>query len=538
MLASLESWLAGSVLVRLFAIIALGYLLGDLRLPGNFRFGVAAVVFVGLAFGAWSPGMVLPDEIQQLGLVLFVYCIGLQAAAGFFQSLKREGLPLNASMVAALLAAFGAAWLLGRTLGLPATLTAGLFCGSLTNTVALGAATDAARLAGVEQAARNAIILGYGLAYPIAIIVVMLLIQARSSLRRDREEERPSGQGVRPMTIEVTAAADAGRPWIAGELMDRLQVIFTRHRLPDGRMALVERDTPIASGQLVIAVGTPDRLAAAAAFLGRESLVRLQDELGGYELHRYFVSNKDIVGRPIREIGVEAVGGVISRVGRGDIDLPVTPLTVLQLGDRVRVVSTRSREKEVRAFFGNSLTVLAETGYLSFAVGIILGLVAGQIPIPLPGLAHPLHLGAAGGALVAALVLGRAGRTGPFIWQLPYEANLALRQLGILMFLACVGVKAGGGAVGLFNAEGLRLVLAAVGLIAGGHLLLLGLLHLTARRATPVVLGVMCGYQTQPAALTFAATRTDVGRLHTAYATVYPLALVLKIILAQLLVFM
>lgn len=538
MIEILETWFAGSVLVRLFVIIGLGYLLGDLRLPGNFRFGVAAVVFVGLAFGAWNPALALPEEIQQLGLVLFVYCIGLQAAAGFFQSFKREGLPLNAAMTGALLAVFGAVWLAGRAFGLPGPLAAGLFCGSLTNTAALGAAADAARLGGLEQDARNALILGYGLTYPVAILLVMFLIQARAVLRRDPPETDAHNQGALALTIEVTVTADAGRPWTAGELIDRLHVIFTRHRFPDGRTELVTPNTLLPPGRLVVAVGTPDRLTTACAFLGRESPVRLQDDLGGYELHRYFVSNKDIVGRPVREIGVEAVGGVISRLRRGDVDLPVTPDTALQLGDRVRVVSMRSREKEVRAFFGNSLTVLTETGYLSFAVGIVLGLVAGQVPLPVPGLVHPLYLGSAGGALVAGLVLGRFGRSGPFIWQLPYDVNLALRQLGILMFLACVGVKAGGGVTGLFNAEGLRLVLLAVAFITGGHLLLLALLHFAGRRATPAALGVMCGYQTQPAALTFAATHTDVGRLHTAYATVYPLALVLKIILAQLLVFL
>lgn len=531
LLETARHWLEGSVLIRLFLIIALGYLLGDVKLPGKFRFGVAAVLFVGLAFGAWSPALRLPEELQSLGLVLFVYCIGLQAAAGFFGALRRDGLPLNAATMLALLAVFAGCWALGRSGVVPRDLAAGLFCGTLTNTVALGAATEAAAHASRSAAEIDQIVLGYGVAYPLAIIVILLLIQWRAA-RAAGSERSAKGEGPMSTTIEVA------RPARAGDVMAEHRVVLTRVRRADDSVHLITPATELPAGSLVVAVGERARLRAATAALGHESSTLLHEDRTGYEIKRFLVSNHAIVGRPLHELGVEAAGGVVSRVRRGDIELPVDGGTVLQLGDRVRVVSTRARQAELAKFFGDSLTVASEMGYLSFAIGIVAGLAIGQIPIPLPGLESPLRLGAAGGALIAALILGRLGRTGPFIWQLTYGANLTLRQFGILLFLACVGVKAGGGLVALLQADGLKLLAIAVGVVAGGHLLLIGLLWLFQRRATPAVLGVMCGFQTQPAALSMAATRTDVGALNTAYATVYPLALVTKIVLAQVLLFL
>lgn len=531
-LESLHQWLESSVLLRLFLIIALGYLLGDLKLPGGFRFGVAAVLFIGLAFGAWSPELRLPEEIQSMGLVLFVYCIGLQAAAGFFQSLRRDGLPMNGAVLLGLLSVALVCWSLARAGIVPRELAVGLFCGTMTNTLALGAATEAAAHAGRSTTLIDQIVLGYGVAYPLAVVGVLGLIQWLTARSKSPREDSSAPEGPLSMSIEVERAVRAG------EIMQRHAVVLTRARLLDGSVQLVTPQTELVIGTLVVAVGSRDRLAAAAQELGRESSTALHEDRAGYDIRRFLVSNHAIVGRPLGELGVEAAGGVISRLRRGDVELPVTAQTVLQLGDRVRVVSTRARQAELTRFFGDSLTVASELGYFSFAVGIVAGLAIGQIPIPLPGLDQPLRLGAAGGALIAALILGRLGRTGPFIWQLTYGANLTLRHLGMLLFLACVGVKAGGGLVALLETDGWKLLSLSFGIVLGAHALLIALLWTLGRRAIPTVLGVMCGFQTQPAALSLAAERTEVGGLHTAYATVYPLALVSKIILAQLLLFL
>jgi putative transport protein len=288
----------------------------------------------------------------------------------------------------------------------------------------------------------------------------------------------------------------------------------------------------------VLAVGSAESLPAAATLLGRASGVSLPAELARFEVHRYFVSNRQVTGRRMADLCLGRLGAAIVRLRRGDVDLPVNPDTVLQLGDRVRVVSLRDKEPAVRAFFGNSLTVLTETGYFSFALGIILGLVLGQIPVPVPGLSQPVRLGIAGGPLVAALWLGARGRTGPFVWTIPNEVNLALRHLGILLFLAAVGVKAGQSLPEHLRHFGAGMILWSTAFVLASQLALLACLMACQSREQPVMLGTMAALQTQPALLSFAATRTDSGPLNTAYATAYPLAVVLKIILAQLILAM
>jgi putative transport protein len=243
-----------------------------------------------------------------------------------------------------------------------------------------------------------------------------------------------------------------------------------------------------------------------------------------------------IVERPLGELGLAKLGAVVSRLRRGDVDLPVDDQTLLHLGDRVRVISYRDKESEVRKFFGNSVTVLTETGYFSFALGIIFGLILGQVPLPVPGLSEPVRLGLAGGPLVVALILGSLGRTGPFVWSIPNEVNLTLRHLGILFFLAAVGVKAGRGLLAVLQTDGVVVVTLSVAILLLAHLPFLVALHLFKQRNLPTILGAVAGFQTQPAVLTFAATKVPNGPLNTAYATVYPLAMILKIILAQLLV--
>jgi len=208
-------------------------------------------------------------------------------------------------------------------------------------------------------------------------------------------------------------------------------VVLSRRQTPEGSIALTTDDDAMPRGSLVVAVGNTERLKAAIALLGRVSPVSLQHELKGFDVHRCFVSQPHAVEKPLGELGLEKLGAVVTRMRRGDVELPVSHNTRPQLGDRVQVISYKDREKAVREFFGNSLTALTETGYFSFGVGIILGLVLGQIPLPVPGLSQPVRLGVAGGPLVVELLLGSRGRTGPFIWSIPAEVNLTLRHLGI-----------------------------------------------------------------------------------------------------------
>ena len=532
----MHDWLLNSPIVRLFVIIALGYVFGEIKFPGGFRLGVAGVLFVGLACGAWSPSMELPTEIQTLGLILFVYCIGLQAAPGFFKSFRREGLRLNLAVLLALVLTFvgGYAWI--RVTGGSAPLVAGVFSGALTSTPALGAVTETLTRSGVSATEANLAVVGYGVAYPIAILVVLLIVQALAARAgasiASAEVTSPLAP---PVTIAVETSDESGRSWRAGLVTQKTGVLLTRYRTPDGQAGLATDSSTLPPGSLVLAVGSMEQLKAGTALLGQTSPANLQDELRGFEIHRYFVSNREVVERPIGELGLAKLGAVVSRLRRGDVDLPVNDQTLLHLGDRVRVVSYRDKELEVRKFFGNSVTVLTETGYFSFALGIIFGLILGQVPLPVPGLSEAVRLGIAGGPLVVALILGSLGRTGPFVWSIPNEVNLTLRHLGTLFFLAAVGVKAGRGLLAVLQTNGVVVVGLSVAVLLLAHLPFLAALHFLKQRNLPAILGAVAGFQTQPAVLAFAATKVPSGPLNTAYAAVYPLAVILKIILAQLL---
>lgn len=532
----MHDWLLNSPVIRLFVIIALGYLVGEIKFPGGFRLGVAGVLFVGLACGVWSPAIELPAEIQTLGLVLFVYCVGLQAAPGFFKSFRRDGLALNLSVLAGLLLAFACAYVAIRWSGRASSLITGVFCGALTSTPALGAVTEAITNSGGTPADVNLAVVGYGVAYPIAVVFVLLLAQVLSIRLRSTE---PVERAALSMPVALTIAVDTtdadNQPWTVAAIEQKTGVVLSRRQTPEGSIALTIDDDALPPGSLVVAVGNAERLKAAIALLGRVSPVSLQHELKGFDVHRYFVSQPHAVEKPLGELGLEKLGAVVTRVRRGDIELPVSHDTRLQLGDRVQVISYKDREKAVREFFGNSLTALTETGYFSFAVGIILGLVLGQIPLSVPGLSQPVRLGVAGGPLVVALLLGSRGRTGPFIWNIPAEVNLTLRHLGILFFLAAVGVKAGHGLLPHLRSHGWLILIVAVVLLAASHLTLLLCLRGRKQQKLSTLLGVVAGLQTQPAILTFATTKTPGGPLNTAYAAVYPLAVILKIILAQVL---
>jgi putative transport protein len=533
----MHDWLLNSPIIRLFVIIALGYLVGEIRFPGGFRLGVAGVLFVGLACGAWTPSMELPVEIQSLGLVLFVYCIGLQAAPGFFKSFKHEGLRLNLAVLLALVFTFVGGYGLIRVTGRSAPLLAGIFSGALTSTPALGAVTETLTRSGANAMDANLAVVGYGVAYPIAILFVLLIVQVLAARTgANIAPTQVTSPLAPPVTIAVETSDESGQPWRAGLVTQKTGVLLTRYRMHDGQSGLATDSSTLPPGSLVLAVGNGEQISAAVALLGRTGPGNLQDELRGFEVHRYFVSNRQIVERPLGELALAKLGAVVSRLRRGDVDLPANDQTLLHLGDRVRVISYRDREPDVRKFFGNSVTVLTETGYFSFALGIILGLILGQIPLPIPGLSEPLRLGIAGGPLIAALVLGSLGRSGPFIWSIPNEVNLTLRHLGILFFLAAVGVKAGRGLLAVLQTDGLPLVALSVAILLLAHAPFLLALRLTNQRNLPTILGAVAGFQTQPAILTFAATKVPSGPLNTAYATVYPLAVILKIILAQLLV--
>jgi putative transport protein len=532
-------------LLLLFVVAGLGYLLGHVRVKG-ISLGVAAVLFVGLAFGALSPDMALPPVIVDLGLIIFVYTIGLSSGPGFFASFKRKGLRDNLFVLLILLFAAGLTAAFAALLELRATVAAGMYAGSLTNTPALaGVLQTIGRNAPADQLEVLSAdpVIGYSVAYPMGVIAMLLAVYATQRVYRiDYRAEARSlrqynvvEQELYTRTIVITNPDAAGLP--VSELFRRYDWDVVVSRVRRGQeMALATGETTFALGDEVVLIGAPEEVDQAAAQLGQPAAEQLELDRSEYDFRRVFVSNPAIVGRSLSELDLpHAYGAIVTRVRRGDIDLLAHGDTVLELGDRVRVVARRGDMARLSAFFGDSYKALSEVNLLSLGIGLALGVIIGVIPIPLPGGVR-ITLGLAGGPLLVGLLLGARRRTGGIVWTIPYSANLTLRQVGLTLLLAGIGVRSGytfftnfaasGGLQVFFAGMVITFTVAFLTLILGYKLLKVPFGLLT---------GMLAGLGTQPATLGFALQQADNELPNLGYALAFPVATITKVVVAQLL---
>jgi putative transport protein len=444
--------LVQSPLLLLFTVIAIGYGIGELRI-GGFKLGVAAVLFVGLAFGALSPELTITPFIITLGLAIFVYTIGLSSAAGFFASFRQHGFNDVYFAIFTVLVSGAMAWGIGWGLGFDAALTGGLYAGASTNTPALAGLLDAIQRGGaagaVEGMSEQAVV-GYSLAYPMGVIGVMLgiiLLQKLFKINygdeaKDLQKDYPLGEALTSRTLTVEHPDIIGkslREFLRGK---GVHVVFGRIQ-HDGNTTLSNWGTVPEKDDKIVLVGTDETIDKAAAFIGPVAEHQLSYDRSVFDVRRLFVSNDDIAGKTIASLNLqEHFNLLITRVQRGDMDLLATGDTVLELGDRILLVAHRDDLPELSKVFGNSYEALSRINLLSFGLGITLGLLLGMIEITLPG-GYAFSLGYAGGPLIVALILGQLRRTGPVVWTLPYGANLTLRQVGLIFLLAGIGIRSG-----------------------------------------------------------------------------------------------
>lgn len=537
--------LVDNPLLVLVIVAAIGYAVGQIKIGGT-SIGVAAVLFVGLFFGALDPRLKLPDAIYLLGLVIFVYTVGLSSGPTFFMSLRRQGLRDNLLVVGMLVAAAGALVVVQRMLGLPPALVAGMFAGGFTNTPALASVLDYIRTYAPQAAQEQLLsqpVVGYSAAYPLGVIIPMLaMLLVRRLWRVDyaREAEQLRARGlvsdrIQHRTIRVTRAEVARQPITQLIHTYRWDVIFGRVKHQQ-HLALANGQTRLEPGDLVAAVGTAENLDRVTQVLGEPSSERLDADRRELDYRRIFVSNASVAGQRLKDLHLmERFGATVTRVRRGDNDLLAHGDTVLELGDRVRVVAEPGRMEEISAFFGDSYRALSEVNILTLSLGLALGLLVGLIPIPLPG-GMSLSLGYAGGPLLVALILGTYERTGPLVWTLPYSANLTLRQIGLILFLAGIGTRAGSALLETFaQGNGPTIVLAGAAVICAIILGTLWVGYRLLRVPMSILVGMLAGFQTHPALLSFATEQTGNDVPTYGYATVYPVAIIAKIIIAQLL---
>lgn len=522
----ISSLLSASPLLTFFLVSGLGYLLGQVNLFG-FRLGVAGVLFSGLLIGALCPHLAVPGIMGTLGLVLFVYSMGLQSGPSFFGNLRAHGAKYAALATVVLLSGFGMILLWARLLHLSGLQAAGLFTGAATNTPALGVVLQIAR--------SNLPAETYSIAYPFGVVGILICFHFAKVLAHPKIESAAHKQSTIERNFRVTSPAAVGKTLeeLYAEWGDTgFRISRIQH---EGDVIVGSFDVRLSLNDQVVAIGSSESLAKAEELLGPPLLSHLEVDRREVDYRRIIVSNRKVVGHTLRQLLHEMpVPCSITRLRRGDEDFVPTLDTSINYGDRLRVVARRESLREVSQFLGDSIRGTAEMNFASVGLGLVLGALVGMIPIPIPGFGS-LQLGFGGGPLVVALVLGYFERTGPFTWTIPTSAGLTLRQLGLLMFMAVVGLNSGPGFVQTFVKNGPSFLLAGacVTLAVCAPALLIGykVLHISFED----LLGVVSGIHTESAAVGFASRLLSTEQPEVGYASVYPIALILKVVLVQIL---
>jgi putative transport protein len=545
---SLAPGIVAQAVLALSIVAAAGLGLGSLGFRG-IRLGAAGVLFVGIFFG--QLGMHIDERIlefvRDFGLILFVYTIGLQVGPSFSSSLRRQGLQLN--MLAAVVVLLGGLIAAGfRGLfrfSIPAV--AGIFSGATTNTPSLAAAQ--AVLQGFkDQPPSNIDLLGmaYAVAYPfgiVGIILTMLLIQKVFAVDPERE-----GKAHQPATESDDRTPDHIDLEITNPNVDGLGlrnvpfaleagIVFSR-LYRDGSVSVPADNTVIHIGDVVRVVGPKAKLLEFEKVIGRKSTVDLKTVPSELRTERLYVTKRSALGKSLSELNFEQLyGTVVTRVTRAEVEFAARDDVRLQFGDLLFVVGSTEGVAKVADLIGNRPKALDHPHVLAIFVGILLGVILGGIPIALPGTPAPVRLGLAGGPLIVALVLSQIGRAGPLIWYLTPGANFALREIGIVLFLACVGLKSGSRFLEvLISGSGVYWMLAGAFLTLV-PLVLVGLVaRIILKLKFATICGVLAGSMTDPPALAFAGTITKSDEPLVAYAAVYPLVMILRVFVVQILV--
>jgi Predicted permease len=539
--------IAHAVLV-LSAVAALGLAIGSLKIKG-IGLGIAGVLFSGLAIGHFgiriSPGVL--EFAREFGLILFVYTIGIQVGPGFFASLRRQGLPLN--LMAASIVVLGALIALGiaKLANVPMAAAVGLFSGATTNTPSLGAAQEAIR--SLPDAAADASALpglGYAVAYPFGIVgIILTMLLLRALFRVDLKKETASllaASGTRAsklarLNILVTNSNIEGLRIDQLPMLESLGVVISRMH-HDGRVDLAKPEDVVHVGDTLLAIGPAPKLEELRIILGVQSELDLHKAESNLVMRRVIVTKKAILGKTIGELNFLARHDVtVTRLTRAEVELSATPDQRLQFGDMLVIVGREEDIADAAKLLGNSLKQLNHTELIPVFVGIGLGVLVGSIPIAFPGIPAPVKLGLAGGPLIVAILLSRLGRVGPLLWYMPNNANFAIREIGIVLFLACVGLHSGEKFIDtLVNGDGVKWMLLA-SIITTAPLLLVGLFARVFLRTNYVsICGLLAGSMTDPPALAFANTVSGSDAPSISYATVYPLTMLLRVVCAQILV--
>ena len=538
--------------VSVLALVAVvGLWIGNVKIRGV-GFGIGGVLFGGIIVGHFvdQAGVALSSPmlhfIQEFGLILFVYTIGIQVGPGFFASLRVSGLRLNLFAILIVILGGLVTAVLHKLFNIPLPVVLGIFSGAVTNTPALGAGQQILRDLGVPFEVVDQMGMSYAMAYPFGIcgiLLTMWLVRLFFRINVEKEAQRfeeSSGNGHAHLhTINVRVENPNLNQMAIQDVPMLNNDNIVCSRLKRGELLMVPAPgTLIQAGDLLHLVGRPEDLHNAQLVIGQEVATSLSTRGTDLKVERVVVTNEKVLGKKIRDLHVkQRYDVVISRLNRAGVELVASSSASLQFGDILNLVGRPEAIDAVAAELGNAQQKLQQVQMLPVFIGIGLGVLLGSIPLFIPGFPAALKLGLAGGPLIMALILGRIGSIGKLYWFMPPSANLALRELGIVLFLAVVGLKSGGDFVAtLTQGDGLSWIAYGI-FITAIPLLTVGILaRMLANMNYLTLCGMLAGSMTDPPALAFANNlHATSGAAALSYATVYPLVMFLRIITPQLL---
>ena len=511
---------AHSVLI-LSLVITFGIMLGKLKVAG-ISLGVTWILFVGIVFGHFDMNL---DEhllhfLKEFGLILFVYSIGLQVGPGFFSAFKKGGLTLNMVAMLSVFLSVVITIVLHFATGIPITTMVGILSGAVTNTPGLGAAQQAnSDLNGVDA---PEIALGYAVAYPLGVVGCILALLALKIFMRintqKEEEDAEHGLGhlqeltVRPISVEIrNEAIDGKRIRDVKPLLNRAFVISRIRHTGSQETELANADTVLHMQDEILFIANPKDVEAIVAFFGRKISVEWEREDKNLISRRILITKPELNGKSLSQLKIRNnFGACITRINRSGVDLVATPHLQLQMGDRVTIVGSELAVSHAEKVLGNSLKRLNHPNLIPIFLGIALGCILGSLPFMFPGIPQPVKLGLAGGPLVVSILISRFGPQYKLITYTTMSANLMIREIGIALFLACVGLGAGKGFIDTIIYEGGYVWIGYGAIITVVPLLVTGFMGRYFWKLNYYTLiGVLSGANTNPPALAYSSDLTS-----------------------------
>ena len=541
----------GHSILLLSFVIAAGIQLGKIKVFGV-SLGITLVLFVGIILGHF--GFTINHNVihffKEFGLILFVYSVGMQVGPGFFSSFKQGGITLNMLACGIVFLGVLTAVILHYATGIPMPTMVGILSGAVTNTPGLGAAQQA--FTDMHGVSDNTIALGYAVAYPLGVIGIILsiiLIKYIFRINFDKENEQLNSEDsshtneAKPISLIVKNPAIFNKT--VAELSNLLEhrdfVISRVWRDSNKQIEIASANTVLQENDKVFVITTETDAETIKTFIGeeidmeRKQWIRMESQ---FINRRILITKPELNGKRLGQLKLRKLYGInITRINRAGVDLVAKPGLTLQVGDRVNVVGTETAVSNVEKVLGNSMKRLNEPNLITIFVGIALGIVLGSIPITFPGIPQPVKLGLAGGPLVVAILISRFGYHYKLITYTTQSANLMLREIGITLFLACVGLSAGDGFVDTIVNNGGFAWIGYGFIITFVPLMIIGCIgRYFCKLNYFTLMGLIAGSTTDPPALAYSNATAGNDAPSVGYATVYPLTMFLRVLTAQLLI--